>query len=192
MKTARTLVIVLILIAPFIGTLIWFTGSGLLEGIGFGYYRDFHIAQEQIEKSACAESIEYARHEDLTLESFHFKIHTKSGWVVRLWFHRGMDVREACSKPPGLLVRAPHNWQSLSQGYSISELSARLAEKGITVINVNDFLCNIDELAPMFRANYNNQDIPRITYKDADFNRYLSIEILEEGRGSEFQYSRIR
>jgi hypothetical protein len=175
------------------GVFIWLIGTKALpDTLGFGYYRDFNIARKAIEQSVCAESIEYSRHEDLTLESFHFKIRTESGRVVRLWFHEGMDVKEVCSNPPGLLVLHPHNRNSLSQGYSIAELSARLANKGIRVANVNDVLCNIDDLASLFQANYDSEDITRITYKDADYDRFLRIEIVEAGRGNEFVYSRIR
>ena len=175
------------------GVFIWLTGTKALpDNLGFGYYRDFNTARNAIELSSCATSIEYSRHEDLTLESFHFKIRTESGWLVRLWFHEGMDVKEVCSNPPGLMVLHPYNWKSLSQGYSIAELSVRLAGKGIKVTNVNDVLCHIDELAPMFKANYNNEDILRVTYKDADYNRYLCIEIVEPGREDDFEYSRIR
>jgi hypothetical protein len=171
--------------------MIWLFGTKALpDDLGFGYYRDFHIARKAIEQSACAESIEYSRHEDVTLESFHFKIDTQSGWLVSLWFHKGMDVGEVCSNPPGFLVAHPHNRKF--QGYSIAELSARLADKGIQVSNVNDILCNMGELAPMFKTNYNNEDIPLVTYEDADFDRYLSIEIVEPGREDDFIYTRIR
>src|SRR5437879_1164017 len=55
------------------GPFIWFQGTRLLpEGVGFGYYGDFHAVSRAIEQSPCAESIEYSRHEDITLEDFHF------------------------------------------------------------------------------------------------------------------------
>lgn len=58
--------------------------------------------------------------------------------------------------------------------------------------NFDDVLCSIGELASVFRANYDNEDIPLITHRNADFDRYLLIEIIEAGRGNAFGYSRIR
>jgi len=170
----------------------WTTTAELPDNVGFGYYRDFDIARDALEHSKCAESIEYARHEDVTLESFHFRIRTESGWLVRLWFDEGMNVKRVCSNPLGVVVFSPIDWKHFSRAYSVAELSARLAEKGKRLTNVNDVLCNMGELAPMFRANYDNENIPRITYEDPNFNHYLQIEIVEEGRGNEFGYSRIR
>lgn len=176
-----------------VGVFIWFVGSKALpDNIGFGYYRDFNIARKAIVRSSCAESIEYSRHEDVTLEDFHFKIRTESGLVVRFWFSYSMDVREVCSSPPGFVVWSHTIRGAIWQRYENADLSALLSQKGIRVTNLDDALCRIDELASVFRANYNNVDIPLITHEDADFDRYLQIEIVEAGRGDEFLYSRIR
>jgi hypothetical protein len=164
----------------------------LPDNLGFGYYRDFNIARTAIERSACAESIEYARHEDVTLEDFHFKIRTRSGSLIRLWFTNRMNVDEICSTTPVFVVSSQTSRGSLYQRYSNAELTALLWEKGIKVTSFDDVLCRIDELASVFRANYDNENIPLITDRDADFDRYLQIEIVEAGRGNEFVYSRIR
>ncbi len=176
-----------------LGTFIWFAGTSVLpDDLGFGYYEDFNTARKAIAKSTCAESIQYSRHEDSRLESFHFKIQTESGWLVRLWFVEEMEVKELCASAQGLVVLSPTNWEFGSQVYSVDDLSKRFPDKGIRAINVNDLLCNMGEFAPMFKANYNNPDIRQITYEEEDFNRYLRIEIVEEGRGDYFIYRRIR
>lgn len=175
------------------GVFIWLAGARVLpQQLGLDYYRDFNIARDAVEESPCATSIEFARHEDVTLESFHFKISTESGWLVRLWFREGMDVREICSDFPGIIILHPHNWKTHSQAYSNAELSMRLASRGIKLENVNDVLCNMGLLGPLFRAEYDNQDIPRVAYGDEVYNRYLWLEIVETGRGREFLYTRIR
>jgi hypothetical protein len=48
----------------------------------------------------------------------------------------------------------------------------------------------LESIAPLFKANYDNPAVPRITYKDPIYNRCLQVEILEEGRGNEFNYKR--
>jgi len=174
------------------GSVIWLTGTKALpENVGFGYYRDFSLARSAIEESGCPESIEYSRHEDISLESFHFRIRTRSGLIVRLWFNDGMDVRQVCSKPVGFVVLNPIS-QALSQSYSVDELATSLTAKGIRVENLADVLCNLEELALVFEANYNKQEIRRITHNDEDINRRLHIEILDQERANDFVYSRIR
>jgi hypothetical protein len=175
------------------GVLIWLAGTKALpDDLGYGYYRDFNIAREAIEKSPCATSIEYSRHEDVTLEDFHFRILTQSGWMVRLWFNDRMNVKEICSNPPGIVVLSPTDWKSESRAYTTADLLALPASNGRTVISVDDVLCNIGDLAPVFMANYNNQNIPRISYDDPNFDRYLQLEVLDKNRPSEFLYTRIR
>jgi hypothetical protein len=174
------------------GAFLWFTGTQLLpEDVGFGYYRDFHIARKAIEESPCAEWIEYSRHEDLTLEDFHFQIRTQSGLIVRLWFYEGMDVRQVCFQPRGLVVVHPRS-QSICQRYVADELPTQLNGKSIKGTNLNDVLCNLDQLALFFQANYDNEAIRRVPYMDNDNNQYLYVEVLGQERASDYQYWRIR
>jgi hypothetical protein len=167
---------------------LWSTGTHLLpDDVGVGYYRDFHIARKAIEQSSCAESIEYSRHEDLTLEDFHFQIRTQSGWIVRLWFHEGMDVEKVCSEPRGFAVVRPMS-QLICQRYTTMELSTRLKEKGIKITNLNDVLCNLGELTLFFQANCNKEE----PYLDTESNQYLYVEVLGQERAKDFLYSRLR
>jgi len=156
-----------------VGALIWLSACGaflwsvgtqeLPEDAGFGYYRDFSIARKAIEASPCVGSIEYSRHEDVTLEDFHFMIRTRSGLWARLWFYEGVDVAAVCSKPEGFVVLHPSS-QSVSQVYSDAELATHLRERGVHVANVSDLLCNLDELARVFEPKYNNEVNGRITH----------------------------
>ena len=183
-----------------LGFLLWFSGWGLFiwsmgtkalpEDVGFGYYRDFSLARKAIETSSCAESIEYSRHEDLTLEDFHFRVRTRSGLFVRLWFNDGMDVRQVCSKPIGFVVLNPMS--HVRQSYTVDELAANLTSKANKIENLADVLCNLEELAPVFEANYHTEKIRRITHPDEDINKHLHIEILDQERANDYSYSRIR
>lgn len=66
------------------------------------------------------------------------------------------------------------------------------ATKGKRLSSVGDLLCNMGELAPVFRANYNKQDIPTISYGDPSFDPYLKLEVLDKDQPSGFLYTRIR
>lgn len=175
------------------GVFIWFAGTKALpDNLGFGYYRDFNTARKAIEESPCAKSIEYSRHEDFTLERFHFRIATESGWMIRLWFNNRMDVQEICSNPPGIVVLSRTDSKSQCRVYTVADLSAMAGTERKKMISVDDVLCNMGDLAPVFIANYNNKDIPRISYEDPNFDRYLQVEIVDKNRTSEFLYTRIR
>ncbi len=161
-------------------------------GLPFGYYGDFNTARRAIERSGCTDLIEYSRHEDVTLESFHFRVRTRSGCVVRLWFSYEMDANQVCSRPKGLLVMHPSNWQAPSQAYSIQDLSSRLGEGGRRLRNLTDVLCDLDHLATIFDANYTNAAIPLVTREDEgkeEFRGYLQIEIVDQGLDRGFTYS---
>ena len=201
MAAALRLILVFLASLVLVGALIWLSACGaflwsvgtqeLPEDVGFGYYRDFSIARKAIEASPCVDSIEYSRHEDVTLEDFHFMIRTRSGLWARLWFYEGVDVAAVCSKPEGFVVLHPTS-QSVSQVYSDAELSTHLRERGIQVANVNDLLCNLDELARVFEPKYNNEANGRITHDYEAFSRYLYLEILGDQRANNYLYTRIR
>lgn len=170
------------------GAVLWFASTRLLpDDVGFGYYADFHVALKAIEQSPFAESIEYSRHEDLTLEDFHFQIRTRSGLIVRLWFHEGMDVKKVCFEPIGFAIVRPMS-QTICQRYTTAGLSTILAEQGIKVSNLNDLLCNAEELALLFQTNCTTEE----PYLDTESNRYLYVEILGQERANDFLYCRIR
>ena len=167
-------------------------GVTLLGPTGCDYYRNFNLALGAIERSGCAESIEYSRHEDLTLEEFNFKIRTQSGRLVRVWFDDDMKVEEACSRPVGLLVFTQRGREVVKQEYSVLDLSARLADKGIRIMNLSDILCNIEDWARVLEANDDNENTPPITGSDRAYRRHLKIELVEEGGANEFLYTKIR
>jgi hypothetical protein len=161
-------------------------------GLPFGYYGDFNLAKRAIQATGCVDSIEYSRHEDLTLESFEFKVRTKSGRVVRLWFTYEMDADQVCMSPMGLLIENPKGLQSTSQAYSIEMLSGILKEKNFQVRNLKDILCNLDELATIFEANYYEESITKVSPMEEDeFLQYLQIEITDEESTKSFKYLRI-
>lgn len=98
-----------------LGLVLWSTGTKALpDDIGFGYYSEFNKVRKVIKQSACVKSMEFGRHEDITLEGFNFKVRTESGLAVRLWFNDSMDVEQVCSEPRGFVVQNP--WNNLRQG----------------------------------------------------------------------------
>ena len=169
-------------------------GLGIPGNIGLpvGYYGDFNTTRRAIERSGCSDLTEYSRHEDVTLESFHFRVRTRSGRVVRLWFSRRMDADQVCGRPKGLVVMHPRNWQDSSQAYSIRDLRSRLGEGDIRLWNLTDVLCDLDDLATMFEANYTNAAISRVTRSEEsteEFRQYLRIEIVDQELDRGFGYS---
>jgi len=170
------------------GFFVWLTGTQALpDNLGFGYYRDFDIARKAILRSDCAESIKYGRHEDLTLEDFHFRVHTKSGRIVLLFFRSDMDVDQVCESPKGILVLHPWRLDG-DQGYSIADLTERLKDRGIEIRDIKDMLCNIDEIIPFFEANYDSEALPVIRYRDDEFRQYLHIRIMGQTEKEFFSY----
>lgn len=105
-----------------------------------------------------------------------------------------MRVGEVCSKPLGILVLNPTLHETIWQEYAVADLSERLADKGIVIRNLRDVLCNAEDLARILRANYDNKSIPRFrgTGSDRSYKRHLKVEILDEGGGSEFSYTKVR
>lgn len=159
----------------------WILASvGLLGEVEFGYYKEFNVAKHAIEKSGCAEVIEYSGvNKDTVLEEFHFKVTTRSGPVVRLWFDASnMDVSQLCYAPVGLVVRHPEHEDA--QVYTLGMLSNLAREKNFQVTGLRDILCNIDELEKLFKTNYG--DANAILAVDPYSWDYLRIEFpTEEG-----------
>lgn len=191
MRKIIKITIILVLALVVLYPAAWVAASkGLLGDIEFGYYREFNVARHAIEESGCAELIEYSGvNKDLFLEEFHFKITTKSGRVVRLWFDAdNMDVSQVCYKPVGLAVTHPISRPD--HAYSIGVLSELLKEKNIEVRSLKGVLCNIDELAQLFEANYANENIQRIAYQDSW--DYLHIEFPNEEQMKGWTYANIK
>ncbi len=180
------LILCLVLIYP----IVWILASSEILGeVEFGYYADFYKAKRAIRETGCAEQIEYSRHEDVTLEDFHFKVHTKSGQVVLVWFNEEMNINEVCNKPEGIIVLGPGQGAG-GQSYTTEYLSNHLNGKGVQVRNIRDLLCHIRELAPIFEANYGDESIQTLSHSEADSNRYLQILIVKEGEQDSFIYSK--
>jgi hypothetical protein len=162
----------------------WMAAScGLLGEIPFGYYRDFYLVKHAVTETPCVKSGSYSRHEDTTLEDFHFTVRTTSDRLVRLWFQYNQDVSRMCSNPQGLLVVKPGRGEQ-DQLYRIESIADRLGGKDIKSVSIQDILCHIDELAPLFEANYSNDSIPFVTwqqqYYTEDFRAFLRLEITGE------------
>ena len=132
----------------------WIAASkiGLIKNVEFGYYGEFNVARHAIEKSGCAEKIEYNYvNTDVELEEFQFRVTTKSGRVVGLFFDgSNMDVGQVCYAPIGISVRHPDYKDT--RRYSPEFLSELLRDKGIQVKNLKDILCNIELLEELFRT----------------------------------------
>jgi hypothetical protein len=133
---------------------VWVTASaGLLKDVEFGYYGEFNVAKHAIQKTGCAQKIEYGGvNRDVVLEEMHFRVRTLAGRIVKLWFDASnMDVTQVCNRPAGLIVW--HDAYEEGQKYSIARVSELLREKRIQVKDLRDVLCNIDELEEIFRLN---------------------------------------
>jgi hypothetical protein len=118
----------------------------------FGYYREFYVAQHALQQSDCAEIIEFNYvNKDVVLEGFTFQVTTKSGHIIRLYFDVSyMDVYQVCHAPRGLSVDDKVTGQS--QLYTIAGLSELLKGQGIQIKDLNDILCHLNELEPLFRT----------------------------------------
>src|SRR4030095_5867792 len=100
---------------------LWVAASvGLVKDVEFGYYGEFNVAKHAIQKAGCAARIDYSGvNRDLFLEEMHFRVTTKSGRVVKLWFDASnMDVSQVCYRPAGFIVW--HEPPDSAQKYSIA------------------------------------------------------------------------
>jgi hypothetical protein len=131
----------------------WIAASiGLLRDVEIGYFGEFNVAKHAIQESGCAELIEYSGvNKDVVLEEFHFKVTTKSGRVVRLWFDASnMDVSQVCYYPVGFSIM--HPVYEKGRRFTPIMLSDLLKEKGIKLRDLKDILCNIEELEQACRT----------------------------------------
>jgi hypothetical protein len=144
----------------------------------FGYYGEFNIAKHAIEKSGCAEKIEYSYvNKDVVLEEFEFRVTTRSGRAVRLWFDASnMDVSQVCYSPVGFSVT--HSANRVSRRYSPERVSELLKDRGIQIKDLKDFLCNIDQLEEVFRTAPG--DAKALRESDPYVWDYLQIKFLTE------------
>jgi len=167
---------------------------GLLGDVGlcFGYYGDFNIAKQAIQNVGCVDSIEYSRHEDLTLESFHFKVRTKSGRVIRVWFSDEMDVDQVCRRPMGLVIWEKRHVKPPSHVRNILALSTPLMGKSFQVRDVKDVLCNIAELEMLLDKERYDERKPTITGWEHEFQQYLHVEIADEESTTDYLYTAIQ
>jgi len=142
-----------------------------------GYYAKYNSAQRAIESAGCFERIDrsYAR-EKLVIDPFSFTISTRSDWKIVLWFTSAMEVRQVCEHPEGLLLLDPvkKQWQA----YSLDFLSPELNARNVRLKNISDLLCNLDQLVPILRAIYKNDQIPFTESISGEYLRYLAIEVI--------------
>jgi hypothetical protein len=148
-KRAILLVVTLLAIYP----VAWIAASiGLLKNVEFGYHGQFNVAKHALEKCGCAEKIEYSYvNKDVVLEEFQFRVTTKTGRVVELFFDASnMDVSQVCYAPVGVSVLHPA--YKGARDYSPRFLSELLRDEGIQIRDLKDILCNIDRLEEVFRT----------------------------------------
>lgn len=90
-------------------------------------------------------------------------------------------MNRICSNPQGLLVVKRGRWDR-DQLYSIESITDRLGGKDIKTVSMQDILCHIDELAPLFEANNSSDAIPLVTwqqqYDTGEFRAFLRLEII--------------
>ena len=182
-KLAALFGVGIVLIAGYL--LVWIVSTyDILGEVHFGYYGDFYTVKHALEETGCINSMEYSRHEDLTLEDFHFRVRTKSGKVVRIWFDefRG-NVSAICSAPKGLLIVHPRASNVLDQFCNLEMIAERLRNRYAEKVDLKTILCNIDELAPFFESNYEKDSIPRVAWNPKTprrFSKYLRLEVVDE------------
>ncbi len=188
MKRIAKITILFILAFVICYPIAWIAAStGVLGDIEFGYYEEFHVAKHVIQKSDCAEVIEYSGvNADLFfLEEFHFKVTTKSGKVMRLWFDgENMDVSQLCYTPVKLFIGHPAHKEV--QIYSVEVLAELAREKKIQLENLRDLLCNLDELEQIVKENHGDANADSYSWDD------LRIDFPTEERLKLWKYSDIK
>lgn len=181
------LVITLVVLSP----CAWIAASnGIFGDVEFGYYGEFNIAKHAIQKSGCAEAVEYSGvNKDLFLEEFHFKVTTKAGRIVLLWFDASnMDVKRLCYAPVGLGVDDPSHEEV--QMYTIAGLAELLRGKNFEIRSLSDILCNLDELEEFFKTNHGDAN-DRLKADPYCWD-YLRIEFPTAERLNDYHYTNIK
>jgi hypothetical protein len=157
----------------------WIAASaGLIKNVEFGYYKGFNVARHAFEKCGCVEKIEYSYvNKDVFLEEFQYRITTKSGRIVQLSFDASnMDVDQVCYAPAGISVLHPA--YKGDKRYSPEFLSELLKDKGVRIRNLNDILCNIDQLEEIVRTTQADEKVK--SEDDPYVWDYLRIEFPTE------------
>ena len=149
-----------------------------MRNVEFGYHGQFNVAKHALEKCGCTEKIEYSYvNKDVVLEEFQFRVTTKSGRVVGLFFDASnMDVSQVCYAPIGISVQHPAYEEA--RCYSPDFLSERLKDQEIRVKDLKDILCNIEQLEEVFRTTPEEAKARR--ENDSYVWDYIRIEFLTE------------
>jgi formylglycine-generating enzyme required for sulfatase activity len=171
-KLVERLALACILGASMLGGVLWLLPVDL--GLSFGYYSDFNIAKRALQKSECVELIEEGVvNEGTGLNYFSLKVHTKTGWKVELSFFKQMNASQVYENPKGILVYHPvKQWQA----YSLDELSSLTGGKILNLKSVRDIICHLDDLAPIFHANFENEEIRSTSRINGEFLNYLVFQ----------------
>lgn len=129
-------------------------------------------AKHAIEKSGCTQSVKLFRfYENGKHKEFGYTVETKSGKKVNFWFDTNlMQISKVCSSPAGITV---NQGDTSSQIYTIENLNEALKEKNIKITDLNDILCNCNELIELFQRNYENHSRPK--NEDDSHANYLQI-----------------
>lgn len=159
-------------------------GAGMLSGVllllpvdlglPVGYYSDFNNAKRALKKSECVELIEEGVvNEGSALNYFSLKVYTKTGWKVELSFFKQMNAGQVCENPKGILVYHPvKQWQA----YSLDDLSSLTKGKSLNLKSASDIFCHLDDLAPIFYANFENEEVRSTSGINGEFVNYLVFQ----------------
>jgi hypothetical protein len=186
-KLAVLLAAVLLAMYP----MAWIAASiGLLRNVEFGYHGEFNVAKHALEKCGCAEKIEYNYvNKDVVLEEFRFRVTTKSGRVVELFFDASsMDVSQVCYNPVGFSVL--HPTYEGDREYRPQFLSELFTDKGIQIRDLKDILCNIEQLEEVFRTT--PEDAKARRENDPYVWDYLRIKFLTEKDWQDQRWTDVR
>jgi hypothetical protein len=103
--------------------------------------------------------------------------------LVRLWFEAQEDIDRICSSPEGVLVVVPREWNH-KQLYRIESIRDYLWQKSSKVVTLEDVLCSLEKLAPLFEGNYTSEVIPVISWQEQfstkRYRGYITLELVKE------------
>jgi hypothetical protein len=188
MKRIKQITVIFIFAFMVCYPIAWLAAShGVFGDVEFGYYEEFYLAKHVIEKSGCAEVIEYSgvNADVFFLEEFHFKVTTKSGQIVRLWFDgENMDVSQLCYEPVKLFIGHPSHEEV--QTYSVEMLAELAREKNIKLGNLRDLLCNLDELEQIVKEHHGDANDDPYSWDD------LRIDFPTEEKLNRWRYTDIK
>jgi formylglycine-generating enzyme required for sulfatase activity len=138
----------------------------------FNYYYEYNFLKRAVLDANCVIEHETVN-QDVTLEEIEFTIRTASGWQLQMFFSDQRDMRQLCNRPEGIIFLRPGGHP---QVYSLGRLKNELEETTVRLIDIGDILRNFDVIAPILRANYDDDRIPRTPeFSGAELRRYVMV-----------------